>query len=114
VKIDSYNFGSIVIDGETYTEDIIVSANKLIPNWWREEGHSLSIKDIQGIIDQKCDTLVIGIGFSGAMSVPLETKKHIKSLGIELITQKTSEAVKTYNKLLEEGRKVIGAFHLTC
>ncbi len=48
------------------------------------------------------------------MDVPLETKKHIESLGIEIITQKTTEAVKTYNKLLEEGRKVIGAFHLTC
>ena len=114
MKVNSYTFGSIVIDGKTYRSDIIVSADKLKPNWWREEGHSLTIGDIKEIIAQKCEILVVGTGYSGVMDVPLETKKYIESLGVELIPQKTTEAVKTYNKLLEEGRKVIGAFHLTC
>ncbi len=114
MKIDSYSFGSIVIGGKNYKSDIMVSTDKLKTNWWREEGHSLTIGDIKEIIDQKCKILVIGTGYSGAMQVPLETKRHIESLGIKIMVEKTSEAVKTYNKLLEEGRKVIGAFHLTC
>ena len=113
-KIGSYDFGSIVIDGKTYRSDIIVSADKLQPNWRREEGHSLTIADIQEIIGEKCKILVIGTGYFGAMVVPPETMKHIGSLGIEIIAQKTPEAVETCNKLLEEGQEVIGAFHLTC
>ena len=114
MRIDSYSFGSIVIDGKTYRDDIIVSANKLIPNWWREEGHSLTVGDIKEIIDRKCKVLVVGTGYSGVMDIPLKTRQGIESLGIELIVEKTSEAVKTYNKLLEDGREVTGAFHLTC
>jgi hypothetical protein len=114
VKINSYSFGSIVIDGKTYTKDIIVSDNVLNPNWWRKEGHSLAVEDIKEILEDECEVIVIGTGYDGEMVVPLETKKHIESLGIDIITKKTTEAVKTYNKLLEDGRKVIGAFHLTC
>lgn len=114
MKIESYDFGSIVIDGKTYTKDLIVSADKLKPNWWREEGHSLTVKDVQDIIDKECEILVVGTGHGGVMEVPLETKKYVESLGIEIIAQKTTKAVNTYNKLLDEGRKVIGAFHLTC
>ena len=114
MKIDSYSFGSIVIGGKTYKSDIVVSADKLKTNWWREEGHSLDVGDIKDIIDQKCKILVVGTGYSGGMDVSLKTKRHMESLGIEIIAQKTPEAVKTYNKLLEEEQEVIGAFHLTC
>lgn len=114
MKIDSYDFGSIVINGKTHKSDIIVSSDKLKPNWRRKEGHSLAVEDIQDIINQKPEIIVIGMGYNGIMDVPLETKKYIESLGIKVITQKTTEAVNTYNKLLKDGRKLIGAFHLTC
>lgn len=114
MNINSYNFGSIVIDGKTYTKDIIVFDNGLEPNWWRKEGHSLAIEDIKGMLDKKPEIIVIGTGHDGVMQIPPETKKHVESLGIEFAAQKTTEAVKTYNELSEKGRKVIGAFHLTC
>ena len=114
MNITSYSFGSIVIDGNTYTKDIIVSREGVKPEWWRKKGHSLVIEDIKRILDKKPEIIIIGTGYDGGMDIPLETKKLIESLGIELISRKTTEAVKTYNKLSAEGKNVIGAFHLTC
>jgi len=33
---------------------------------------------------------------------------------VKVIAKPTSEAVKVFNKLVKEGKKVVGAFHLTC
>lgn len=114
MKINSYGFGSIVIDGNTYTKDIIVSREGVKPDWWRKEGHSLVIEDIKETLDKNPDIIVVGLGHDGCMVIPTETKKQIEALGIELIAQKTTGAVKSYNKLSAEGKNVIGAFHLTC
>lgn len=114
MKIDSYDFGSIVIEGKTYTNDIIVSAEGVKPDWWRKQGHSLAVEDLSDVLNKDFEVIVIGSGHSGIMKVPSETRRYIESMGIEMIVQNTSEAVNTYNKLLEEKRKVVGAFHLTC
>ena len=111
--IDSYEFGKMVIDGISYKSDLIAYPDKVESGWWREKGHSLSIKDLKGVFDCHPDIIVVGTGYHGAMDVPSETNKSIASKGVELIVQKTPQAFKTYNKLAES-RKVVGAFHLTC
>ena len=112
--IESYSFGEIKIDDKKYTNDVILFPNRISDNWWREEGHSLSKKDIGSIIEKNPDTLVIGTGAYGRLEVPSETKEYIESKDIELIEEKTKKACETYNKLEEKNKKVIGAFHLTC
>ncbi|MCK4885544.1 Mth938-like domain-containing protein [Candidatus Bathyarchaeota archaeon] len=47
------------------------------------------------------------------MNVPPETVTCIESEGIQLIVQKTAEACKTFNHLIES-RTVVAALHLTC
>ena len=62
--ITEYQFGKIVVNGKTFTRDLIVvsSSNKIIDDWWREEGHSLKLDDIELIINEDYDYLVIGSG----------------------------------------------------
>jgi len=111
--IQSYKFGEIRIDGKTYNHDLIIFGNK-ITDWWREEGHVVDIKDLKNL-PESFDVLVIGNGASGVCDVPQKTIDYVKDdLGVELIIKMTSEAVKTYNKLKGEGKRVVGAFHLTC
>jgi len=111
--IDSYDFGRIIIDGKRYNRDLIVFSDRVKDGWWRKEGHRLHIADLKEVLEAKPEVLVVGTGYYGAMTVPPETRKPIESEGIELIVQKTAEACKTFNRLMES-RKVVAALHLTC
>jgi len=113
MKIDSYSFGRIVINGTTYTSDLIIYPDHVDASWWRKEGHSLDPADLKGVISARPETLVVGTGYSGVMRVPQETRDQLVSLGIDLRTARTSEAVSLFNMLQPQG-KVVAAFHLTC
>lgn len=111
--IDTYSFGKIVIDGQIYTSDLIIYPDKIDDKWWRKNGHLLQKEDLKEIIQLNPEILIVGTGANGLMKVPIETKKFIKSKGITLISEKTGNAYKTYNKLKNQ-KKIIAAFHLTC
>lgn len=110
MKIQSYSFGRIIIDGKMYTEDVIIFSDK-IENWWRKESHNVYPKDIKSIIREKPDLLIIGTGAYGVMKVKEETKEILKQNNIEFISVKTKEACKMFN---ENSGKVVAALHLTC
>jgi len=119
--IDEYKFGSIIINGETYTYDIEVRWNDEVLPWRRKESHLIDVEDVKRALEQSPDTVVLGTGEAGVAKVTEDCQKFVKERGIELIIDKTAEAVRTFNviyqdSLEEEGaqRKVIGLFHLTC
>lgn len=112
--IDSYGFGRITINGKRYTNDVIVFSDRVKDNWWRKEGHRLQVEDIETVVKQKPEVLVVGTGCFGLVKIPVETVEFLRSKGVKLIAQKTREACTTYNRLVESGKKVIAALHLTC
>ena len=114
MKIDSYSFGTIKVDGTEYTGDLIIFPDKIKTDWWRKQGHNLDPDDLADVIEFKPDVLVVGKGAPGLMSVPAETEKFIRDLGIELIAENTSRACEIFNEKIQKGAKVAGAFHLTC
>ncbi len=115
MKIESYSFGKMVIDGKVYTSDLIIYPERLNPSWWRKEGHGLSLEDLEDIIKERPDVLIIGTGYHGVMKVPERTIEFLKSSGIEVIVERTEKAVEIYNKMeSERSKKIVGAFHLTC
>ncbi|NWF52323.1 MAG: hypothetical protein HXY47_04505 [Nitrospirae bacterium] len=113
MKVEYYSFGTITIDGKSYTSDVIIYPNKVDSSWWREKGHSLHISDLKNIIPENPEILIIGTGFSGAMVVPEETVSYLKSKGIDVHIARTGKAVELFNKF-QKDRKTIAAFHLTC
>lgn len=112
-KIESYDFGKIVVEGQVYTSDLIIFPDHIKRNWWRKEGHKLSIEDLNEIVKARPEILVVGTGYSGCVEIPKETEEFMLSRGIQMIAKPTREAVELYNRLFEK-RKVVGAFHLTC
>lgn len=111
--IESYSFGRITIYGKRYNTDLLVFPDRVKGDWWRKEGHRLQIIDLREVFEVKPEVLVVGTGYSGMMAVPPETRTYVESEGIELVVQKTAEACKTFNRLVES-RKVVAALHLTC
>ena len=114
MHIDSYSFGSMIVDGKRYASDLIVFPDKVKSSWWRVEGHSLCMEDLEEVIEYNPEVLVIGKGASGCMDVPESTKKLLEEKNIEMIDKNTGEAYRVFNDQVERGRKAVGAFHLTC
>ncbi len=112
--ISEYKFGKMIVDGNAYFHDLILTPGGVIPDWWRKESHRLDIEDIRSVLDtQQPEILVVGTGKFGLMKIPAETRAWLKSKGIELVAERTTQAVHRYNHLVQS-RKVVGAFHLTC
>jgi hypothetical protein len=112
-QVESYEFGRMVVDGQAYTRDLILLPDRVIPNWWREQGHRLSPEDLQAVFAAQSKTLVVGTGAHGRMKIPLETRQAAQEAGIELRIVATDRAWRLYNDL-QKSRKTAGAFHLTC
>ena len=113
MTIERYSFGSITINGKTYTSDVIVYPDRVDPSWWRKEGHYLRAEDLTVIMDSRPEVLVIGTGYSGVMTAPEETLMIVMSRGIEVRAEKTGKAVGLFNDL-QKYKKVIAALHITC
>lgn len=111
--IDTYRFGLIVVDGQTYRKDLILLPEGVTPNWWRDSGHNLAIDDLGAVLEALPEVLVVGQGSMSRMKVPPETRRAIKDVGIELVVLPTSEACQRYNELSHQCRTA-AALHLTC
>ena len=112
-KIDAYRFGQIVVDGQTYTKDIIILPELVIPNWWRKSGHNLSASDLEAVFKAQPQMLIIGQGSLRRMNVPAEVEQALQAAGIELIALSSGEAWQRYNELRQKCRAA-AALHLTC
>jgi hypothetical protein len=112
--IESYSFGSMTITGQLHRNDVKIIENKIVGNWWRREGHALYSQDIDDILYASVETLVVGTGAYGGMKVTEEAEEAIEAQGINLVAVPTKEAVSIFNSLHGQGKRVSGAFHLTC
>ena len=114
MNIDAYEFGRIDIGGKTFTSDVIVLSDGVLDGWWRKEGHRLQMEDLEAVLRSKPEMLIIGTGYFGRMAVPEGTRSRLDSLGIDVITEKTGQAVKEFNRLQHQYARVVAALHLTC
>ncbi len=114
MKIDSYSFGHIVIDGKTYTSDVIIYGDRVDATWWRKEGHRLTPEDIVEAMNARPDILIIGTGYAGVMTVPKETIEYITAHKVLAKVKRTGKAVEVFNALQARDKHVIAALHITC
>jgi len=112
--IESYSFGRMVIDGKSYSKDIIIFPDSsILSPWWRSQGHRLEIADLEKLIRMKPEIIIAGTGSSGLMRPSAELEDLLVQRSIEFTAQPTGEAVQTYNRLAGT-KKTGGCFHLTC
>ncbi len=107
-------FGKLVYMGKSYSSDIIIYPDHVDDLWWRDQGHLLTAKDLEEAINARPDLLIVGTGQFGMMKVDRTLTERLKGSGIELMIARTREACELFNASVEEKKKVIGAFHLTC
>ena len=114
MNISGYRFGKIDIGGKTYTSDVIITPERVIDGWWRQQGHALAVTDLDNVVAARPDVLVIGTGYFGRMSVSQETRRYLEEQGIQVRDARTGEAVRDFNQRQREPGRVVAALHLTC
>ena len=112
--IEQYSFGNVVVNGASYVNDIKIIQGNVISEWWRKRAHFVDVDDIQDILKSKPGILVLGKGSPGQMKSTEALREFLGKNNIELIEEKTSEAVKTFNRLFKQGKNVSAGFHLSC
>ncbi len=116
MKINSYSFGRITVNGKEYTGDIKIINGTVKPNWWRRQGHLLQLEDIDDIVEASPKVLVVGTGSAGVMRIDPQVEEQLSNLGIRLEAARSAQAVELFNRLVDElgPDKVSLAIHLTC
>lgn len=111
-KLESYRFGRIVVDGEEHTSDLIVLPDRVVADWWRKEGHSLALEDLEEVQDELPERLIVGCGAHGRLEPDPGVIEAVRKRGIEVETHQTGEAVRRYGE--SDARRTAAALHLTC
>lgn len=109
--IGPYSFGRVVVDGETFGNDVLVFPER-VEEWWREEGHLVLQRDLEEVFEASPEVLVVGTGAYGRMEVSSGAREALESRGIRLVARGTEDACRRFNELPRE--RAIAALHLTC
>jgi hypothetical protein len=113
MHIDRYEFGLIVIDGETFRNDVLIYPGFIKSDWWRREGHLLQLDDVAEALAANPQVLVVGMGEPGKMQVDPGLAAYLKGRGVDLMAFPTKEACRVINELSPR-RRLAAALHLTC
>jgi hypothetical protein len=111
-RVDDYSFGRIVVDGVERTRDVILLPGRVVPNWWRLDGHRLVLADLEDVLGELPERLIVGTGAYGRMEPDPETLQQLRGRGIEVEALHTDDAVRRYCALDPE--RTAAALHLTC
>lgn len=114
MNIQSYSFGHIQINGKKYRNDVKLIGETVISGWWRSQGHLVQLKDVQDLLSEDAEICVFGTGAYGSMRVSDCVTSEFRNRGVKVLVEKTESACNTYTRLLGNGRRVVGGFHLTC
>jgi hypothetical protein len=114
-RIEDYSFGRIVVDGREHSRDLIVLPDRVVGNWWRRDGHSLVIEDLDDVLDELPAHLVVGCGAHGRLHPHPSVIEALRDRGVEVEALPTEEAVRRYEELrLRDRAGAAAALHLTC
>ena len=113
MHIDLYDFGRIIMDGVTYTQDLLIWPGTIKKDWWRLEAHLLQLPDVAEALAATPQVLVVGQGSPGRMQVDPALAAYLKENGIDLVAVPTAEACRVINSLGGQ-KRLAAALHLTC
>ena len=118
MKIDSTEFGSITINGTTYSHDILISMlgevskrKKKLSRKYYGTSHIISREEAEFVYEKNCKALIVGAGQYGNVTLSPEAAEFFEHHDCRVIFQLTPEAIDTCNKTRD---KTIGLFHVTC
>ena len=111
-RIGGYRFGHVIVDGREHTRDVIVLPGRVVGDWWRRDGHSLVLEDLEDVLDELPPHLVVGCGADARMRPDPNALEDLRRRGIRVEVLPTPEAVRRFGEL--DPAATAAALHLTC
>ena len=102
-------FGLLVYSAIPFpAADLVIHANGL-PALRGSKAHFVGFAEIEGLLEEEPDVLIIGTGYDNMVQV----EEEIAAMpNIEILP--TPQAVRRYNELRGEGKRVAAIIHSTC
>ena len=118
LKVDSFKFGAIVIDGKKYGRDVVLFPDGTVHErkhgFLRFGSHNIKKEEVNDLIEVSPDTVIIGIGVWSRAKLASDAELALKEAKVELIALPSKEAVQRLNELSGEGKRVAALIHITC
>jgi len=88
--------------------DLVIHTNGL-PSLRGSKAHFVGFSEIEGLLKEGPDVLIVGAGYDNLVQV----EERIAALPAVVILP-TPQAVRRYNELRDEGKRVAAIIHSTC
>jgi hypothetical protein len=116
MRIDRFTFGSIRIDGEIHSHDVVIDHGRLRkrkkkPSKPFRDGFGHTPLSVEEDIPWNCRRLVVGTGAEGALPVMDEVRQEAARRKVELLILPTPEAIR---ELKTQPRETNAILHVTC
>ena len=111
-KLRDYRFGHVIVEGREVTRDVIVLPHRVVSNWWRRDGHSLVLEDLEDVLDELPERLIVGTGATAQMRPDPSTLDRLRERGVQVECLPTEGAVVRFGEL--DPARTAAALHLTC
>jgi hypothetical protein len=117
-RIEGTKFGSVIIDGKTY-EDVLIIEGKVLK---RDKdkiraiygtSHVVRKEEAEELLKGNPEVVIIGTGQYGSLSVDPEVASLIREAGAELVTLETPKAIQKFNELVAI-KRANALLHVTC
>ncbi len=116
--IQNTSFGSITIDKNIYTYDVLIRSNGQVEKRKKKlskdvygTSHTLSLEEAKFIYEKGISIIIIGCGQQGALELSDKAEDLFRKKDVSLVLADTPHAVQEYNKTKEP---CVGLFHVTC
>ena len=117
-KIDSTLFGSITIDGLSYSHDVVVGLDGQVDRRRKRlakavygTSHVISLQEAEHVYQEGARRLIVGTGQAGLAKLSSEAASFLRAKACHVDLLPTPEAARAWN---ESNQGTIGLFHVTC
>lgn len=117
-QINSTEFGSIIINDDSYDYDILINTKGMVKKRQKKlsknvhgTSHILSLLEAEYIYEEGIEKVIIGSGQEGILTLSDDAQRFFDQHHCKVEISPTPLAVDKWNK---EVKKSIGLFHITC
>ncbi len=117
-KIEGTSFGSIVIAGETFTKDVVITPKGNIRKRKKKlskerygTSHIISLEEAKDVYQDEVEWIIIGTGQSDQVRLSPEAEAYFKKHNCKVKLLATPRAIAAWNEAKGLG---VGLFHITC
>lgn len=117
-KVDSFSFGSIVVEGKKYARDLLFfpdgSVKKRKGGFWKFGSHAIKKGEIEELVEANPEVVIVGTGTDAKARLEPDAESRAKEAKLELVVLPSREAIDRLNQLVGEDKRVAALIHITC